>query len=159
MKRQLHLFFSYIFYLLCFQQIQAQAYFQNQAAIAGVDDYADTIYLGSGIFFCDCTNDELQDIYLTNDTVNTTNILYRNNNNRTFQTINRVQGTSPVNTEEFQKRNKIIIYTNPITGQIWTQIDSGETYKYILFDSIRVAVKNGKIASQDFIDISSLASG
>ncbi|PTX59728.1 putative secreted protein (Por secretion system target) [Kordia periserrulae] len=83
MKRQLHLFFSYSLYLLCSQQLQAQAYFQNQATAVGVGDHSGTIYLGGGISFCDYNNDGWDDITIATQSGDPLKI-YKNNGDGTY---------------------------------------------------------------------------
>ncbi|KAB8153677.1 T9SS type A sorting domain-containing protein [Kordia sp. TARA_039_SRF] len=83
MKRQLHLFFSYFLYLLCFQQLQAQAHFQNEATVAGVDDHSGTINLGGGISFYDYNNDGWDDITIATQSGDSLKI-YKNNGDGTY---------------------------------------------------------------------------
>jgi hypothetical protein len=83
MKRQLHLFFSYFLYLLCFQQVQAQAHFQNEATVAGVDDHSGTINLGGGISFYDYNNDGWDDITIATQSGDPLKI-YKNNGDGTY---------------------------------------------------------------------------
>lgn len=83
MKRQLHLFFSYFLYLLCFQQLQAQVHFQNEATVAGVDDHSGTINLGGGISFYDYNNDGWDDITIATQSGDPLKI-YKNNGDGTY---------------------------------------------------------------------------
>ncbi|MEM6687684.1 MAG: CRTAC1 family protein, partial [Bacteroidota bacterium] len=61
------------------------------------------------------------------------------------QTLNIVEGSSPLNVVEFQDRNKVQIYPNPTTGKIWIQTETNETYNYTVFDSRGMQIKKGKI--------------
>ncbi|AXG70976.1 repeat domain in Vibrio, Colwellia, Bradyrhizobium and Shewanella [Kordia sp. SMS9] len=83
MKRQLHLFFSYLLFIYCFQQLNAQAYFENHATVAGVDDHSGTIFLGAGISFCDFNNDGWDDITIATQSGDPLKI-YKNNGNGTY---------------------------------------------------------------------------
>jgi hypothetical protein len=75
------------------------------------------------------------------------------------QKINVIEGSNPLNTEEFQAKNEIIVYPNPTTGKIWINFNAKEDYKYILFDSKGVRVKRGQITEQKYINIADLSSG
>ena len=83
MKRQLRLFFSYTIIFTCFQLVHAQAYFQNQATAAGVGDHSGTIYLGSGISFCDFNDDGWDDITIGTQSGDPLKI-YKNNGDGTY---------------------------------------------------------------------------
>jgi len=65
--------------------------FTNVSAMAGIDS-------GSHLSFCsaffDFNNDGWQDIYMANDKVNTTNILYKNNGDGTFTDVSEESGTN-----------------------------------------------------------------
>ncbi len=75
------------------------------------------------------------------------------------QTLNILEGSSPLSTEEFQINNEIQVYPNPSNGKIWVKFSENMTYDYIIFDSKGMQVKNGKIIQQKHIDISTLSSG
>jgi hypothetical protein len=75
------------------------------------------------------------------------------------QTLDIVEGSSPLNTEEFQTRNAITVYPNPTTGKIWVETNTQENFDYVIFDSKGMQVKKGIITPQNHIDISALASG
>ncbi|WP_298514724.1 FG-GAP-like repeat-containing protein [uncultured Kordia sp.] len=75
------------------------------------------------------------------------------------QALTILEGSSPLSTEEFQERNAVQVYPNPTNGKIWLQTTTNETYKYVIFDSRGVQVKNGKITPQNYMDISTLSSG
>ncbi|MBC8756175.1 VCBS repeat-containing protein [Kordia sp. YSTF-M3] len=83
-------------------------------------------------------------------------ILYNVTSN---QKINIIEGSNPLSTEEFQVKNEIRVYPNPTTGKIWINFDTNEDYKYILFDSKGIRVKNGQITEQKYINIADLSSG
>lgn len=82
MKRRLRITFSIIIYIFCFQ-LNAQAYFENQAATVGVDDFSGTIYLGGGISFCDYNDDGWDDITIATQSGDPLKI-YRNNGDGTY---------------------------------------------------------------------------
>ncbi|MCH2196699.1 FG-GAP-like repeat-containing protein [Kordia sp.] len=75
------------------------------------------------------------------------------------QALTILEGSNPLNTEEFQERNLVQLYPNPTTGKIWLQTTANEVYNYIIFDSRGAQVKNGNITHQDYLDISTLSSG
>lgn len=75
------------------------------------------------------------------------------------QTLNILEGSSPLSTEEFQINNEIQVYPNPSNGEIWVKFSENMTYDYIIFDSKGTQIKNGQIHQQKHIDISTLSSG
>ncbi|WP_420573140.1 FG-GAP-like repeat-containing protein [Kordia sp.] len=75
------------------------------------------------------------------------------------QTLNIVEGSSPLSTEEFESRNKIQVYPNPTTGKIWIRTNENKPYEYVIFDSKGTQVKKGQTIQQNHIDISMLSSG
>lgn len=75
------------------------------------------------------------------------------------QTLNILEGSSPLNTEEFQDNNELQVYPNPSNGKIWINSTTNEAYNYTIFDSKGMQVKKGKIIQQQHIDISTLSSG
>lgn len=75
------------------------------------------------------------------------------------QTLNILEGSSPLSTEEFHANNAFQVYPNPSNGKIWINSTTNETYNYIIFDGKGMQVKSGKIIQQKYIDISALSSG
>ncbi|WP_046757183.1 FG-GAP-like repeat-containing protein [Kordia jejudonensis] len=75
------------------------------------------------------------------------------------QTLTILEGSSPLNTEEFETNNTIRVYPNPTTGKIWIQNTTNNVHEYVVFDSRGVQVKKGKIHQQDYINLNTLSSG
>jgi len=75
------------------------------------------------------------------------------------QQLNIVQGSNPLNTEEFEFNTEIQVYPNPTTGTFKVHSNTNENYEYLLFDNKGVLVKKGQINQQKNIDISNLSSG
>ncbi|WP_046745455.1 FG-GAP-like repeat-containing protein [Kordia zhangzhouensis] len=80
MKKQLH--FSLL--IACASlSLNAQIYYQNQATTLGVGDYSGTIFLGSGISFCDYNDDGWDDITIGTQSGDPIK-MYKNNGDGTF---------------------------------------------------------------------------
>lgn len=120
--------------------------FTNVSAAAGIDN-------GSHLSFCsaffDYNNDGWQDIYMANDKVNTTNILYRNNGDGTFTDVSEESGTNlaidamSVTIADFDRDSWFDIYvTNGIPGNYLLRNNGDGTFTNIasgtgtMFESI-----------------------
>ncbi|MGH1384718.1 FG-GAP-like repeat-containing protein [Kordia sp.] len=120
--------------------------FTNVSAAAGIDN-------GSHLSFCsaffDYNNDGWQDIYMANDKVNTTNILYKNNGDGTFTDVSEESGTNlaidamSVTIADFDRDSWFDIYvTNGIPGNYLLRNNGDGTFTNIasgtgtMFESI-----------------------
>ena len=120
--------------------------FTNVSAAAGIDT-------GSHLSFCsaffDYNNDGWQDIYMANDKVNTTNILYKNNGDGTFTDVSEESGTNlaidamSVTIADFDRDSWFDIYvTNGIPGNYLLRNNGDGTFTNIasgtgtMFESI-----------------------
>ncbi|MFK7746918.1 MAG: FG-GAP-like repeat-containing protein [Kordia sp.] len=113
--------------------------FTNVSASAGIDN-------GSHLSFCsaffDFNNDGWQDIYMANDKVNTTNILYKNNGDGTFSDVSDESGTNmaidamSVTIADFDRDGWFDIYvTNGIPGNYLLRNNGDETFTNIASDT------------------------
>lgn len=120
--------------------------FTNVSASAGIDT-------GSHLSFCsaffDYNNDGWQDIYMANDKVNTTNILYKNNGDGTFTDVSEESGTNmaidamSVTISDFDRDGWFDIYvTNGIPGNYLLRNNGDGTFSNVaagtgtMFESI-----------------------
>ena len=88
--------------------------------------------------FLDFNNDGYQDIYVINDRVNTTNLLYRNNGNGTFTDISAASNSNvqidamSTGIEDFDYDGNLDIYiTNTPSGNVFLKNSGNETFTNI----------------------------
>lgn len=113
--------------------------FTNVNADAGIDS-------GSHLSFCsaffDYNNDGWQDIYMANDKVNTTNILYKNNGDGTFTDVSESSGTNlaidamSVTISDYNGDSWFDIYvTNGTEGNYFLKNNGNGTFTNIAFET------------------------
>ncbi|QHI34790.1 hypothetical protein IMCC3317_01340 [Kordia antarctica] len=128
-----------VIYNLCLN-LNAQAYFEEQATALGVGDSSGTIFLGAGISFCDFNSDGWDDITIATQSGDPLKI-YKNNGNGTFS----LETTLNPNNNSQQKQ------------VIWVDIDNdGDKDLYVASDTGGSRLYRNDVTS--LVDIS-VASG
>ncbi|WP_430413210.1 FG-GAP-like repeat-containing protein [Kordia sp.] len=75
------------------------------------------------------------------------------------QTLNILEGSSPLSIDEYKSTNSLQVYPNPTKGIIWVKSTVNDDFTYKIFDAKGALLKYGKIDLHKSIDISSLSSG
>ncbi|WP_298425625.1 FG-GAP-like repeat-containing protein [uncultured Kordia sp.] len=75
------------------------------------------------------------------------------------QTMNILEGSSPLSIEEFEENNSFTIYPNPASDDIWINTEIQEDFQYKIYDMKGLLVSKGKIDHTKYINVSNLSTG